>query len=86
MAKWPTVLSCGDEQILLYNPVKIVKFIRKMEIYLNRDLPDKDQSIFDSAGIFGEARKMQKIWPGKNGSPSWIRTNGHSINSRMLYH
>ena len=22
----------------------------------------------------------------KGGSPSWIRTNGHSINSRMLYH
>ena len=26
------------------------------------------------------------IIDGKNGSPSWIRTNGHSINSRMLYH
>lgn len=23
---------------------------------------------------------------GKSGSPSWVRTNGHSINSRMLYH
>jgi hypothetical protein len=22
----------------------------------------------------------------KNGSPGWIRTSDHSINSRMLYH
>ncbi len=46
MAKWPTALSCGDEQNLLYNPVKIVKFIRKKEVYLNRNLLNKDQAIF----------------------------------------
>jgi len=84
VAKWVIAARYGGERIRFYNPVKIVKFVSKKEIYLNRNfLPE-----IRAAGVnlpepakranFVENRAME------NGSPS--RTAFRASQRFTLFH
>jgi hypothetical protein len=43
-------------------------------------------SLSPNVGQRGQEYCAVSMWDFDNGSPGWIRTSDHSINSRMLYH